>query len=120
MKACDYCNFIFFLILNVFTIASLCTFSKDYFNRFSILFHIIFFSTAIISYYLLLTIRKDPGIVKRDSDANTANYSSTIDSIVSINSNEESKINCSKELEDILINYCNICLVNIVKLLFLI
>jgi hypothetical protein len=70
MKACDYCIFIFYFLLNFFTITSLCTFGKDLFTRFSPLFLIILFTSAIFSYYLLLTIRSDPGIVKSNDYTN--------------------------------------------------
>ena len=72
MKACDYCVFIFYFLLNGFTILSLFTFSKEFFNRFSWPFHASFFSSAIYSYYLLLTIRKDPGIVIANNYSNIA------------------------------------------------
>lgn len=64
MKACDICGFIFIFLLNGFTMLSLCTFSKDFFTRFSVIFHCLLFSNAIISFYLLLTIRKHPGKVE--------------------------------------------------------
>ena len=82
-KACDYFVFIFYFFLNIFTIASLYQFSKDYFSRFSITFHIIFFSNVIIAYYLYMTVRKDPGVIKiQNSDnINTEHIAFSINSV---------------------------------------
>lgn len=137
MKACDYCIFIFYFLLNLFTIISLCTFGKDLFTRFSPFFLITFFSTAILSYYLLLIIRKDPGIVK---SIDYTNLESTIIentnlsqnnnlrdleliSVPTNNSlNNENRLINEEEtkIEESMLSKCEKCVIEIVNKLFLI
>jgi hypothetical protein len=131
MKACDYCVFIFYFLLNGFTILSLFTFSKEFFTRFSLPFHVSFYSSAFYSYYLLLTIRKDPGIVIANNYSNLAMTIVDDQNVLKINSLEETNTvrkgfsnenSVIKEDEnkfnDLVNSKCDKCVINIVKIRF--
>jgi hypothetical protein len=117
MKACDNCVTIFYFVLNVYSILSLYTFSDNFFNRFSICYLSVLFGNLFISVYLFLTIRRDPGMIKKHnhnvSEQITQNTLSTQNEEVN-NSVEAidiiSQLDSLEEFEKI----CDACVIKIV------
>jgi hypothetical protein len=58
---------IIYFVLLLLTLASFYNFS-DFMHRFSIIYKIIFFVSIIISSYLFLTVKNNPGIVIRNDE----------------------------------------------------
>lgn len=122
------CIFIFYFVLNFFTIISLINLSDNFFERFSLIFHLIFFPTVVISYLFIIFLRRNPGVVLKDdnnhinnnlTELNTnSSLNTTMDTItnenVNINSNEYNRMIESIDFNEMFKEECRICNTNIV------
>jgi hypothetical protein len=130
MKFADVCVYTFYFILNVFTYFTLINLANDFYSRFSIIFHVVFNVNAIVAYYLIINLRKDPGIItKNDNNFSNLSIQTELEAITNIdniniktkteNNPNDTLINSLKDKEIDLYqffhNYCEICNVVIVK-----
>ncbi len=123
---------LFYFVLCFYTISSLIYFSKDFFTRFPPIYHITLLTNLIISTYLLLTLRRQPGRIEKsqapiETDSiptvlETINSDSKEDSThLAIAESESSITQCTKREEELaelysdLNQYCKICDLVIVK-----
>lgn len=100
---------IIYSVLLLLTIASFYNFS-DFFQRFSILYQVIFFILSGISTYLFLTVKNNPGVVKRTNAGDE-----TLDNLSSLRIENQDNYTSTKELFDRLV-YCEKCAIYIVIL----
>jgi hypothetical protein len=112
----DKCIFIIYFFLNLMTLVSIFNFSRSFLQEFSIPFHCIFFTNMVISCYLFVVIRNDPGIVRRPliphDSLTIVNTASNImeNTFMTAVDDEYTK------LADSFKSYCNVCNVDIVIL----
>jgi hypothetical protein len=116
--------FIFYFNLNFFSILTFVCLSHDFFNRFSIFYHLCLFTSLSISYYLFLTLSKDPGILAKKGIINEGTNINEINLDISsqnIINNDSEKLQNTNEEHDVLdnlifpANVCLKCQINIVK-----
>jgi hypothetical protein len=125
----ELCFIFFYLVLSFYTISSLIYFSKDFFSRFSPIFHITLYTNMMISLYLLLTLRKKPGKIEKSPAKIQSRLDITdTDQIqkeditnLTITDSESSHTRITKTQEELselntdLNQYCKICDLIIVK-----
>ncbi len=99
---------IIYSVLLLLTIASFYNFS-DFFHRFSILYQVIFFILSGISSYLFLTVKNNPGVVKRSYEGDDS-----LDNLSSLRIENQDNYTTTKQLFDRLV-YCEKCAIYIVK-----
>jgi hypothetical protein len=132
MNTGEFCFVLFYIVLTFYTLSSLIIFAKDFFSRFSLIYHLSLFSNMTISLYLLLTLRKNPGKIEKTKSfeelekGNTSRIEITIEkenatsSELDLHISDISETTVVKDELSVLYNelnsFCNICKVTIVKL----
>jgi len=132
MNTGEFCFVLFYIVLTFYTFSALIIFAKDFFTRYSLFFHLTLFSNMIISLYLLLTLRKNPGKIEKTKSfgelekGNSSNIEisigkeNTTSSELDLNISDISETTVVKDELSVLYNdlnsFCNICSVTIVNL----
>lgn len=107
MNTSDFCVYSFYFMLNFFTLCSLIMIRENYFQIYSIVFHIILIATMIISYYLIITLRLNPGVIKNES-SETIVYQNVVNQV------EISMMSDNNDEKNITEGFCEKCEVIIV------